>query len=107
MMDPSASSGPVRTPNGNERMMSMASLGIGIINLCAWLLPICGIPLGLLGIGLGYLGMRDATQKNLAIAGIVLSSLGVLLACGNAVLGAFFGPQLQELINQLGQGIAP
>jgi len=91
--------------SGNERIMAIASLVIGVINLCAWFLPICGFPLGLVGIVLGYLGMKDATQKNLAIAGMVLSGIGILLACVNAIAGVMLnsGNLLQQILQGLGQ----
>jgi len=80
---------PVPT-SGNEKTMAIASLVLGVINLCSWFFPICGIPLALAGIVLGYLGMKDIPSKNLAIAGIALSAIGLLLACGNAALGAYW-----------------
>ena len=94
MQQPSAS-------GGNERIMAIASLVLGVINLCAWFLPICGIPLGLVGIVLGYLGMKDVSQKNLAIAGMALSGFGILLACLNAAAGLFLNT---DLIQQILQG---
>lgn len=85
---------PVQTPSsggGNEKIMAIASLVLGIINLCAWFIPICGAPLAIAGIVLGFLGMKDPSQKTLAIVGMALSGLGLLLACGNAVIGAYLG----------------
>jgi hydrogenase/urease accessory protein HupE len=76
---------------GNERMMAIASLVLGVINLCAWFLPICGIPLSIVGIVLGFLGMKDPAQKTMAIAGIALCGLGLLAACVNAAFGAYLG----------------
>lgn len=75
--------------SGNERMMAIGSLVLGVINLCAWFLPICGIPMSIAGIVLGYFGMKDAAQKNLAIGGIALSALGLLAGCINAAVGAY------------------
>lgn len=98
---------PAPAGTDNQRIMAIASLVIGILNLCAWLLPICGIPLGIIGIVLGYLGMKSPTQKNLAIAGLALSAIGVLLGCANAVAGVFLGPQIQNIMNQINQSLAP
>lgn len=75
--------------SGNERMMAIGSLVLGVINLCAWFLPICGIPMSIAGIVLGYLGMKDVSSKNLAIAGMVLCVLGLLAGCINAAVGAY------------------
>ena len=83
------SSSPSPAPGGNQRIMAIASLVLGVINLCAWFLPICGFPLSITGIVLGYLGMKDPSQKTLAIAGMVLSGLGFLASCVNAALGVY------------------
>lgn len=81
---------PAPSPaSGNEKTMAIASLVLGVINLCAWFIPLCGIPLALVGIVLGYFGMKHIPSKNLAIGGIALSALGLLLACGNAAVGAY------------------
>lgn len=82
---------PVKPSGGNEKVMAIASLVIGVINLCAWFLPICGIPLALIGIVLGVLGMKDQNQKMLAIIGIGLCAFTLLLGCGNAAYGAYIG----------------
>lgn len=77
--------------SGNERTMAIASLVLGVINLCSWFFPICGIPMSIAGIVLGYFGMKDVPSKNLAIAGIALSALGFIAACINAAVGAYMG----------------
>jgi membrane-bound ClpP family serine protease len=101
MMDQSSNAPVSGSPvEGNERIMAIVSLVLGVINLCAWFLPICGIPLGIIGVVLGVLGMKSPSQKTLAIIGIVLSAIGILLACINAIAGVFMGPQIQELLNQ-------
>jgi len=95
------------TGSGNERIMAIASLAIGVINLCAWFFPICGVPLGIIGIVLGYLGMKDPSQKTLAIIGMVLSGIGILLACVNAIAGVLLGPSIQDVFNQINQQLGP
>jgi len=82
---------PAPVSSGNEKIMAIASLVLGVINLCAWFLPICGIPLAIVGIVLGFLGMKDPSQKTLAIIGMALCGFGLLLACGNAAYGAYIG----------------
>lgn len=82
---------PAPASGGNERVMAIASLVIGVINLCAWFLPICGAPLGIIGIVLGIFGMKDPSQKTLAIIGIALSAIGLLAACINGAVGAYMG----------------
>ena len=85
---------PMQAPpasSGNEKIMAIAALVLGIVNLCAWFIPICGIPLAIAGLVLGFLGMKDPSQKTMAIAGMVTCGIGLLLACGNAVIGAYLG----------------
>ncbi|MBL8076479.1 MAG: hypothetical protein JNM55_00840 [Anaerolineales bacterium] len=82
---------PAPASGGNEKIMAIASLVLGVINLCAWFLPICGIPLSLIGLVLGFFGMKDQSQKTLAIIGMALCALGLLLGCGNAAFGAYLG----------------
>lgn len=95
---------PTPASSGNQKTFAIISLVLGIVNLCAWFFPICGFPLGIAGIVLGYLGMKAPEQKNLAIAGIALSGLGILLSCINAIAGAMFAPQIQQMINELMSG---
>jgi len=87
-MSPAPAPAPV-SDNNNNRIMAISSLVLGVINLCAWFLPICGVPVGIAGLALGYFGRRDETQKTLALIGMVLSGIGLLLACGNGALGAY------------------
>jgi hypothetical protein len=96
---------PAASSNSNNRIMAIASLVLGIINLCAWFLPICGAPLAIVGLVLGYFGMRSPEQKTLAIVGMVLSGIGLLLACVNAVAGIFLGPDIQNIFNTINQSL--
>lgn len=77
--------------------LAIASLVVGIFNLCAWLIPFCGCPLSLVGIGLGAASVQS-NKRNLAIIGIVLSALALLLALCNAIIGVYLGanPQILE-----------
>jgi hypothetical protein len=47
------------------------------------------VPLGIVGLVLGYLGMKDPSQKTLAVIGMVLSGLGLFAACINGAVGAY------------------
>lgn len=80
---------PAPSSGGNERMFAIGSLVLGVINLCAWFIPLCGAPLSIVGIVLGYLGMKDPSQKTFAIVGMVLSGLGLLATCINGAVGAY------------------
>lgn len=101
---------PVSTPptasgTDNNRIMAIVSLVLGIINLCAWFFPICGAPLAIVGLVLGYFGMRSPQQKTLAIVGMVLSGIGLLLACVNGVAGVLLGPQIEDIFNSINQSL--
>jgi len=92
---------PSPAPVGNARTFAIISLVLGILNLCAWIFPICGFPLAIAGIVLGYLGLKAPEQKNLAIGGMVLSGLGILLSCVNAIAGVVFAPEIQRMMERM------
>lgn len=96
---------PAPAGTDNQRIMAIASLVIGILNLCAWLVPVCGFLLGAIGVVLGVLGMKSPTQKNLAIAGLVLSAIGIVLACGNSLASLFLGPQIGNIFSSINQSL--
>jgi len=83
-------------PAGNKQGLAIAGLVLGIVNLCAWFIPLCGGPLAIVGIVLGVLGLKSS-KRTLAIVGIALSALGLLLAIINAVAGAYLGIKHPEL----------
>lgn len=39
--------------------MAYTALGLGIVNLCSWFLPLCGFPLAVTGIIFGILGLKS------------------------------------------------
>ncbi|HLO30594.1 MAG TPA: hypothetical protein VK249_15730 [Anaerolineales bacterium] len=67
--------------SGNERIMAIASLVVGVLSLCGLVVPLMGVPLGLVGIVLGYFGRKDVNWKTYAAAGMALSVVGILLSC--------------------------
>jgi hypothetical protein len=57
---------------------------------------------------LGYFGMRDPSQKTIAIIGMVLSGIGLILACGNAFLGVglrLFGPKVGNVFSTISSSL--
>ncbi len=65
-------------PAGDRRGFAIASLVLGILSLCGSVSFWCGGILGVVGIVLGALGM-NSKGKGVAIAGIILSALGLIL----------------------------
>ncbi len=62
-----------------RKYMAIASVSLGIISLCAALIPICGIVTSLIGIGLGFLSRKSESRK-MAVVGIGLSILGIMIS---------------------------
>ncbi len=59
--------------------MATAALVLGIIGLIAWLIPLLGYPITITGLVLG-IKSRKSEKRNMAIAGIVLCSIGLALS---------------------------
>jgi hypothetical protein len=70
--------------------LAIGSLILGIVGLCAWLLPLCGLPVSLAAVILGALSLKSS-RRGMAIAGLILGVLALLLAIGNAAFGAYLG----------------
>lgn len=68
---------------------------VGIICLIAWCLPIVGLPLSIWGIIASIKGM-NSSKHGQAIAGIVMSSIGLLLTILNAVAGVLIALNNQQ-----------
>jgi hypothetical protein len=77
-------------PATDRYVLAIISLVLGILNLCAWFIPLCGGSLAIVGLILGVLGL-NSSRKGMAIAGIVLSGIALLLSIGNATFGAYLG----------------
>jgi len=65
---------------------AIASLVLGIASLIMWCCPFVGLPIAGTGLILGIVAMKGP-NRGMAIAGVVLSVVGLLLAIANAVLG--------------------
>lgn len=96
---------PAPDSSGNAKTFAIISLVLGVITLCGWFFPICGFPLAIAGLVLGYLGMKAPEQKNLAIAGMAFSGLGLLLACVNAIAGVIFAPEIERMLDEIMRGL--
>ena len=68
--------------------MALGSVSLGIISLCAGLIPIVGVFISIAGIGLGLLGRKSESHK-MAMIGILLSILGFMIAVTYAFIVYF------------------
>lgn len=66
---------------------SIASMVLGICGFIAWLIPLFGYPVTIVGLIMGISGIKKGGM-GMAIAGIICSSICLLLTIGNSVLGA-------------------
>lgn len=79
-MQPPVQYDPMVEPAENDKKgLAIASLVIGIISLCAWIVPGCNLLLALVGVILGVLGLKSS-KKTLSIIGLVLCGLILLLS---------------------------
>ena len=83
---PDASDALVPQKDGKD-IYAILGLVLGVIDLFAWLLPICGFPLAIAGLVLGFAGLKS-NRRTMAIVAIVLSGIGLIAATGNALIGA-------------------
>jgi hypothetical protein len=56
----------------------------------AWLLPLLGFPVTIIGLIMGVAGFKS-TKKGMAIAGLVLSMIGLAVTIINSVIGSYMG----------------
>jgi len=68
--------------------MAVASLVLGIVSLIAWFIPLLGLPISIVGLVLGIKSVKSE-KRGMAIAGIVMSSIGLVLTIINGALGAY------------------
>jgi hypothetical protein len=70
-------------PPGQGDRFAISSLILGIVSVSLGWIPICGIVAlapAIIGIVLGGLGLKSLRHRTLAIAGIVLSVIGLVLS---------------------------
>jgi len=86
--DPQPPETPVsETPTNAGGGKAVASLVLGIFGMIAFLLPILGVPVTVTGIILGALDLKSP-KREVALAGLILSSIGCGLSLLNALVGA-------------------
>ncbi|MBR1391181.1 MAG: DUF4190 domain-containing protein [Lachnospiraceae bacterium] len=70
---------------------SVASLVLGILSLVFWLIPLFGLPISIVGLVMGVLALKQNVARGMAIAGVIMSSIGLVLVIINAAVGAYMG----------------
>ncbi len=76
--------------------MAIASMLLGIVGLGAWVYPTWGYPVTVIGLVLGMLKLwRPSEKKGMAIAGVVMCSIGLLAITLTDFLGIMLFPPIQ------------
>ena len=75
--------------------MGIASLTLGVVALCTWIIPPLGIIIGVIGLILGVLALVAKKQQRRAIAGLIMCFIGVILSIG-VVVGIVAGGLILE-----------
>ena len=73
---------------------------LGILSLVFWLTPIIGLPIEVTGLILGIVGVKG--RRKYAMAALICSIIGLVLAVANAAVGAYIGAMGQHaLVTQM------
>ena len=84
-VDPNSLDPELRT----AKFFALASAALGLMSLCLAILPVCGLLASVLGVVLGLYSLK--TEHNgTAVAGVVISGLGILISVVYALFVAFF-----------------
>jgi len=62
----------------SAKLLALGSAALGLISLCAALVPICGGSIGILGIIAGVFSLKTESSRT-AKAGIMISVLGCMI----------------------------
>lgn len=89
---------PIPTAQPDRKGLAIASLVLGLLSLFSFCLVFCAGPLGLAGIITGIAGLKSS-QRGLAIAGIVLSGLGLIISIILSLIGVALLPAWTDLQN--------
>ena len=104
--EPVPAPAPAPAPTGDKKGLAIAALVLGILSLCASLAWWCGGPISIVGIVLGVLGMKSSGRK-MAIAGIILSAVGLLLMIVFFIISLVSGPVINNIFNQIQSQMVP
>lgn len=94
---------PATAPASDKKGFAIASLVLGIVSLCSSLSFLCGGLISVIGIILGALGV-NSKSKTMAIAGIILSAVGLILTIIFRVIfrGVIFNHLWQQFLTNHG-----
>jgi fumarate reductase subunit D len=84
-VDPNSLDPELRT----AKFLSLASASLGLMSLCLAIIPACGGIISLLGIIFGLSSMKAENSKT-ALAGVIISALGLLVTIVYALFLGFF-----------------
>jgi hypothetical protein len=84
-IDPNSLDPELRT----AKFLSLASASLGVMSLCLAIVPACGGAASILGVVLGLYSLRTEHSQT-ALAGVIISGLGVLITIVYALFLAFF-----------------
>lgn len=62
----------------DDSKLAVFGFGLGVVGVVAWLLPVAGAPIGIAGLLLSIKGLQSQ-HRRLALAGVVLCSIGIAL----------------------------
>ena len=74
----------------NRMGSAVTSLVLGILGMLAWIIPLFGLPITIVGLVLGCRSV-SGDGRGMAIAGIVLNTIGLVLTVINGAIGAYLG----------------
>ena len=84
-VDPNSLDPELRT----ARFLSLASAALGLMSLCLAIVPLCGGVASVLGIVFGLFSLKTENSKT-ALAGVVISALGILVTIVYSLFLYFF-----------------
>jgi len=84
-VDPNSLDPELRT----ARFLSLASAALGLMSLCLAIVPLCGGVASVLGVIFGLFSLKTENSKT-AVAGVVISALGILVTIVYSLFLYFF-----------------
>ena len=84
-VDPNSLDPELRT----ARFLSLASASLGVMSLCLAIVPLCGGVASVLGVVFGLFSLKTENSKT-ALAGVVISALGILVTIVYSLFLYFF-----------------